>query len=139
MEVLTIHISAFIITILLVIVSDLHALGWVTGFLKRLPQKRLITLHILVSAGLATSITTGLFLFWPEREYLLTDPAFQIKLLLVLMLIINAWVIHRHMQIAFTQTFRELSINTKLFLLLSGLVSTGGWIGIFFAARAIGL
>lgn len=139
MEVLSIHISAFIVTIFFVVISDLHALCWVLGFFKKLPKLRMQVFHGIVSAGLTVSILSGFFLFWPERAYLLTDTAFQVKLLLVVLLVLNAWVIHKHMQIAFVNRFRATDLQTKIFLITSGLVSTGGWIGTFFAARAIGI
>lgn len=139
MYVLPIHIAAFFVSIIGVVVADAHAFLWVLGKLPTLPQRRLERLHHLVSAGLLTAVTTGFLMFWPVRDYLLYETSFQIKVTFVAALIINSFVIARHMDVAFARSYRELSWAARWPLLLSGAVSTVSWAGTFIAAQFLGL
>lgn len=137
--VLPIHITAFFLTITAVAVADAHALLWVIGTLPQLPKSRMHTLHMVVSYGLLVLITTGCIMFWPVRDFLLYETAFQIKILFVAALTINGFVIGRHMHIATTVPFSDVAPKLKATLLVSGCVSTTSWIGAFVAAQFLGL
>jgi hypothetical protein len=74
-------------------------------------------------------IVTGVFLFIPMREYLLTRPQFYIKMAFVVTLIANAFVIGHLQKRATTHSFKDLSFKEKLPLFISGAVSTVAWLG----------
>ena len=134
MYLLPIHIGAFVITIIAVIIADLQALLWVIGKLSTLKRRPINVLHHMVSVGLFVSVSTGVFLFWPLREYLVTVETFWIKMVFVAVLIINSFVIARHMHVPTTQTFASLSAAQRRPLLMSGAVSAISWITVFVAA-----
>ena len=134
MYVLPIHIGAFILTITAVIIADLHALLWARGKLPLLESRRLQMLHNAVSTGLLVSITSGFIMFLPLREYLVTVEAFWVKLAFVLVLIINSFVIARHMHVPTSRTFTSLTKQERRPLLISGAVSTISWIIVFASA-----
>jgi len=139
MYILPVHIGSFIITITSVIIADIHALLWVIGKLQTLSHRRMITLHNIVSIGLFVSITSGIIMFWPLREYLLTVTAFWVKMIFVVALVINSFIIARHVNIPTTRTFVSLTKNEQRPLIVSGLVSTVSWIGAFTSALFLGI
>ena len=132
---LQIHISAVFTTLILVVISDVHALLWVIGKIPILPRKRMELFHKAVWLGLVVIVSAGLLMFSTYSEYLLTLPAFKIKMLLVVLLIVNAVFIGGHLQKATTYTFASLSRKEQIILLISGAVSSTGWIGAFIAAQ----
>ncbi|MFZ2719729.1 MAG: hypothetical protein WAZ27_02545, partial [Minisyncoccia bacterium] len=91
--------------------------------------------HRLIWLGLFSLIGSGLYLFWPMRLYLLANLLFDIKLLFVAILIVNAILIGRLMSIALTKSFEELTTHEKASLITSGTVSTFSW----FCVAAIAL
>jgi hypothetical protein len=95
--------------------------------------------HQIVSLGLLIIIVSGALMFWPVRDFLLYESAFQIKALFVLALIINSLVIARHMGVASAREFSQLSMRERWPLLFSGAVSTLSWVGAFVAAQFLGL
>ena len=134
MYLLPLHIGAFIVTITAVIIADLQALLWARGRLPTLKPQRLKVLHNVVSIGLLVSITSGFLMFLPLREYLVTVEAFWVKLAFVGVLIINSFVIARHMHIPTTRTFLSLTKAERRPLFLSGAASAVSWIVVFVSA-----
>jgi hypothetical protein len=134
MYLLPLHIGAFIVTITAVIIADLQAILWAMGKLPALKPQRLKVLHNVVSTGLLVSITSGFIMFLPLREYLVTVEAFWVKLAFVGVLIINSFVIARHMHIPTTRTFSSLSKKARRPLFLSGAASGVSWIVVFASA-----
>lgn len=132
---LGIHIGAFLWSVSGIIVADSQGLRWLLGFKQTLSARFLSFWHRFVWVGISTSIVTGFMLFWPMREFLLEDPAFLVKVSLVVMLVINAWFIGSHMTIATTQPFAEVPRRQKVFLLISGAVSVCGWVGVYICAQ----
>ena len=139
MYVLPLHILFAVVAVATVVVADLHALGWVAGKFTVLPERRLIALHDIVYGGLLGLIVTGVLMFWPLSSYLLTQPAFLIKMGFVLALIINSVVISRHMPLAFTRSFSSLTFRERLPLFISGGISAISWVGALTAAQFLGL
>jgi hypothetical protein len=135
MYLLPIHIGAFIFTIMGVIVADLYGLRWIIGQKEVLNEKLLHFLHVYVAHGLIASITSGAIMAYPVAEYLITTPAFLLKLFFVITLAINSFVIGEHVSIASKTPFKTLSKKAKLTLIISGLVSSTAWIGAFMAAQ----
>lgn len=134
MYLLPVHISAFVVTIVAVVLADLYALLWAIGKCPTLHRRYVVGLHYIVGTGLVTSIVSGVLMFWPLREYLITVEAFWVKIVFVVVLIINSFVISSHMYIPTTQTFSSLSPKERRPLLLSGAVSAISWITVFAAA-----
>jgi len=137
--IVTIHVVAFIFNIFFVVVSDFKGLMWVMGKRETLSARWMILFHRLIWAGLATSVFTGAYLFWGAREYLLTQPAFMFKVGMVGALIINSFIIDKHLQIAISRPFREINKNERLNLFVSAGVSTIAWVSVAVSAQFLGL
>jgi cytochrome bd-type quinol oxidase subunit 2 len=132
---LQIHITAVFVTLMLVIVSDVHGLLWMLGKTEVLEKKRMTLLHRGVWIGLLCVMAAGFSMFISYPEYLLSLPAFQFKIVFIAMLIINAFFIGKHLRIAHEKTFASLTSKEKALLLVSGAVSTLGWIGAYTCAQ----
>jgi hypothetical protein len=94
----------------------------------------MVFFHKATWIGLSIIITAGFFMFIGQSGYLLSLPAFKLKMFFVLCLIINAFVIGAHMMIATTRTFSSLTLKEKMPLFIAGGVSSISWIGAFIAA-----
>ena len=136
---LPIHLLAVAATLVLVITADTHGILWILGKIQTLPKKRLQRIHVAIWVGLITICASGLGMFLVYQEYLLTQPAFGIKMVFVATLLINACVVGRLAQIAYVYSFRSLPRKKQILLLTSGCVSTIAWIGALIAAQFLGL
>ena len=121
-------------TCALPICADYFGMLWIREKRKTLNEKKLRTLHTQAWIGLGLMITTGLTLFWPMKEYLLTLPQFYIKMAFVVTLICNGFVVGRLQKKASTRTFSSLSPRERTPLFISGAVSTLSWVGAIIAA-----
>lgn len=132
---LNIHVTAVVITLTLVVVSDLHGLAWVFGMMQTLPARRMHFFHIAIWIGLLTVITAGFFMFIGYSDYLFSLLAFKIKMVCVAFLVLNAFFIGKHLTIATESPFKTLAAKEKFILLVSGAISTTGWIGALICAQ----
>lgn len=132
---LQIHITAVFVTLIAVVVADSHGLLWMLGKMETLPKKRMALLHKTVWVGLFCIIAAGISMFLGYPEYLLSLPAFQFKALFVTFLLLNAFFIGGHLSIATQRSFSDLTVKQKATLLISGAVSTIGWIGAYTCAQ----
>jgi hypothetical protein len=137
--VLPLHITFAVGAVLVVVIADFHAFLWVLGRLSVLAESRMRVLHDLVYAALAGLLTSGVLMFWPLSEYLLTESAFIVKMLFVLALVINSVLISRHMHLAFVRPFASLSYAERIPLFVSAIVSTTSWVGALVAAQFLGV
>lgn len=112
-----------------IIHADHMGFNWIRGTVQILNENKVTKYHKGLWAGLALMITTGLFLFWPLREFLLARPLFYVKMAFVITLIGNGLVIGILQKTATSKTFASLSLKEKLPLFISGAVSTLSWIG----------
>lgn len=135
----TVHISAVVLTLFVVFLTDLYALQWLLGWKETLSKRVLRRSHRLVWAGLIATMLAGFLLFLPYASFLFTDTAFRLKMLLVAMLVANALVIGSHIDEAANGPFAALSFQKRAILIASGFISTAGWISAFTAAQFIGL
>jgi hypothetical protein len=128
--VLDLHLAFIWGTLAVVVYSDEQALLWILGK-KRVMNKRLLEwLHALVGVGLAGLLTTGGLLFFVGGyDFLLSDPAFIIKMVFVAALLINGFFISYVNKLATLRSWGELSDAQRMPLLLSGAVSVCGWAG----------
>lgn len=134
------HIGAFVFNIGLVILADILGLLWVLEKIKKLPKKVMLMAHRLIWLGLVISITSGSLLFWESREYLLTLPAFYTKILFVVALLVNSFVISKHLKVALeVESFSALARKERSSFFISGVISTICWIAVVVSAKMLGL
>lgn len=132
---LVLHILSFGFVLGVTAVADKDALAWFLGKKQVLERKNLYTYHLLIWLGLISLIASGTYLFWPMRLYLLGEFLFDIKLLFVGILLVNAILIGRLLNLALAKPFVELSGHEKRGLFVSGAISVFSW----FAAAAIAM
>jgi hypothetical protein len=125
---LVLHILSLGFVLGITAVADKDAFAWLLGKKLVLERKRLYTYHTLIWFGLIALIASGTYLFWPMRNFLLSDLLFDIKLLFVGILVINALLIGRLMNLALTKPFATVSRSDRRALLLSGAISTFSWL-----------
>ncbi|NBV77262.1 hypothetical protein EBR66_03825 [bacterium] len=130
----TVHLIALSFVFLTMVISDIQAVQWFFGKKQVLSEEHLRRSHYAMWAGLIAMIVSGMFLAYPEADYLLHNVYFIAKLLFVATLIVNAVLIGRIMHIATTTPFATLSSHEKIVLLSSGAMSLVSWI----AAASIG-
>lgn len=134
------HIAAFMFNIGLVVLADGIGLLWVIGKLKKLPKQFMLVAHRAIWVGLAVSIVTGAYMFWDLRDYLLETPAFYTKVFFVLALVINSFLISKHLHAALgAESFAALEKKEKISFFISGAVSTISWIAVVVSAKLSGL
>src|SRR4051812_35538284 len=102
-----------------IVMADSSGLAWMRSKTETVSKRALFTAHWIVTAGLLGLVYTGLFLFWPMREYLLTQPLFLLKLALVGVLLLNALAIDWLMQVASHTPYASLSNRQKMPLIVS--------------------
>ncbi len=132
---LVLHILSFGFVLGVTAIADKEAIQWLRGKKSILDRKTLTTYHILIWLGLITLIASGFYLFYPMRLFLLANLLFDIKILFVGILVVNAILIGRLMNLALTKPFAALKSHEKISLILSGAISTFSW----FCAAAIAL
>ncbi len=104
------HICFLFLAAIGILIADHAAFNWVRGKAAVIGKKELFTAHWIVTAALAGLVYTGLFLFWPERAYLLSQPKFLLKMAFVAALLINSMVIEWLMHVA---AYRPLTSLTS--------------------------
>ena len=127
---LDLHVAFVCATLALVVYADEQGLMWMLGKKRVLSERLLEWLHALVGVGLAGLIATGGLLFFVgSYSFLITDPVFIVKMVLVLALVINAFFISYVNNVATLRSWNELTKEQKLPLLASGAISVAGWAG----------
>jgi uncharacterized membrane protein len=112
-----------------VVLADHQAFFWIRGKNAILDFKKLKKYHRRISLGLGLMILSGAGLFWPIHAILLYhNPFFTVKMICVVLLVINAFVIGSFMKVATSRTFSSLTLREKLPLFLSGAISTICWL-----------
>ncbi len=124
---LPLHIISFGFVLGVSALADKDAFSWMRGIQTTLDHKRLRTYHSLVWIGLIALIVSGFVMFYPMRASLLGDLLFDIKLVFVLILCVNALLIGRLTQVATLRPFASLSPRDRNALIASGAISVFGW------------
>ncbi|MGC9602750.1 MAG: hypothetical protein ABSE76_03385 [Minisyncoccia bacterium] len=132
-----IHLFALAIAVCGVVVADKVGFSWMRGKVQKLSPKTLHVLHEAISYALIALIASGLYLFWPEREYLLQQNLFLLKMFFVAALVINSIVIDRLMLVATKVPFTMISTKGKAVLFMSGAISFICWVGAALAALIV--
>lgn len=129
MELEELHVTILTLTALVILYADHEGFSYIRGKKPVLDEKKTHWLHRAVWAGLLGMIATGFIMFWPGREYYLSEPEFLVKMCMVFALLANGVLIGHLSKVSYTTPFAELPAKTKRLLFLSGAISTGGWIG----------
>jgi len=124
-----VHVLFVIATAGVVLYADEQGLMWVRGKSALLSQRRLAWLHLLTGLGLAGLIATGGVLFLGHSSPFLQNPFFYTKLVFVVALIVNGFLIERLARVATLRTWASLSSRERLPLIISGGISLVSWIG----------
>ena len=129
------HLLALAITAIFILMADHDGLQYMRGKKEILSLTRVKRLHYAVMTGLSVMILTGTFMFADAWGELIEETAFYVKMLMVLALVANSFVIGNLMHIATQKPFRDLLQGEKTKLLISGAISGICWLG----AAIIGL
>lgn len=135
----SVHVGILFATVGVILFADKEAISWVLGKKEVLKENRIKTLHTLMWFGLLGMVTTGVFLFWPLKPYLLTQPVFFIKMFFVLVLVINGFFIGKLMGIATQRRYKDLGRKEKIPLFISGAISTVAWVGAIIGGLSLGV
>ncbi len=135
MEIVTIHLGILVTTALVILYSDHQAFDYMRGKKSLLSFKTVKRAHHLVWAGLLGMITTGVLMIYPVWQLALQNPIFLVKMGFVLVLVVNAIFIGHLLPIASTVPFNAITPGEKKKLMISGALSTIGWLG----AATVGL
>ena len=124
-----IHVGSLFVAGVGILLADSSAVAWLRGKREVIGRETLFIAHWVVTTGLIGLILTGLALFWPLRDFLLTQPLFWLKMGFVVALVINSFFIEYLMQTAAHHSFASLTYGQKLPFFISGGISTLSWIG----------
>jgi hypothetical protein len=125
---LPLHFAILGFTAWNVILADHMGFNWIKGRVVTLNREEVRKYHYRVSIGLGLMILSGLCLFWPLREFLLTRTQFYVKMSFVATLVLNSFVIGYLQDVAIAKPYATLTFREKLPLFISGAVSTGCWL-----------
>jgi uncharacterized membrane protein len=123
------HIASILFVLFFTVRADHMGLRWIMGKDSVLNPVKVERYHKMVWIGLGALIVTGITLFIPLRDYLLTNPRFFVKMWFVGMLVINGVAIGILSKVAVHKSFKELSQKTKIQLFATGAISTICWLG----------
>ena len=123
------HILSLVLTACAIVYADHTGFDWIRGKIHSVPHTTLHYLHWAVGVGLGLMIGSGIVLFWPMRDYLLSSFPFYVKMAFVLALVVNSVVIENLMHIATHTSFAEVPKNVRTKLFISGAVSGASWLG----------
>ncbi len=126
--ILPIHLLILGFVAITVLRADHMGFNWMRGSIQTLDEKEVKKYHYRIWFGLGLMILSGLFLFWPLREFLFTRPQFYVKMVFVATLIINGCIIGYLQKRISGKTFTSLSIKAKMPFLISGGISTLCWV-----------
>lgn len=127
--VLPLHLASLTYVAWNVVHADHLGFNWIRGKEQILDTLSVKKYHRGSWIGLGLMIVTGVILFFPMREFLLTRPQFYVKMAFVITLVCNGLVIGKLQHVATSRTFASLTFSEKLPLFISGAVSTLAWVG----------
>lgn len=123
------HLLFLAFSALFILISDHDGFLYFRGRKQTLDLRKLQFLHKMIWIGLLGLILTGIIMTIPDWNDYLSDPAFQVKMGFVGVLIINGLFIGRLLHSATHTPFKDLHGIKKMLLLLSGSASAIGWVG----------
>ena len=125
---LTVHLIAVALALLMVLLADKEALAYMRGKSLTITKARAKLYHVITWIILLTLIGSGLWLLLPRWQYEITNPLFIVKMLFVGILLTNAFLIGRLMEVAFVKPWATLTEDEKLPLVMSGMISGFSWL-----------
>lgn len=128
-ELETIHLIALACAAVVILYSDHKGYAYMTGKVDVLTETFVRRSHMLVWIGLFAMILSGVLLVIPTWIYRLQEPAFYVKMALVLILVWNGMAIGKLARVASVKPFRDLPSADQRTLMLSGGLSVAGWVG----------
>ena len=134
-----IHVTTVFILIALVVLADTLGFLWVLGKKETLDRRMLSRIHNAIWVGLGVMLLAGAIMAYPYFDYLRTLTPFLVKMGFVAALIINSFVIGKHIPITTERPYATLTREEKAPLFLSGAVSTISWAGAIIAATMLDL
>jgi hypothetical protein len=128
----TAHVLGIVLTAGTIAIVDLRILGLL---LNRHPIDEVLAPLVRIAwLGFSIMAATGLLLFWSEAGKLYLNPAFRLKLLLLLAAGVNQWIFHKTYD-------RDIAAGARRAVArrahLSAILSLSLWIGIIVLGRAI--
>ena len=126
-----IHLLSLALVAIVIIIADYDGYRYLRGHVATLPMSRIVWLHRLTWIGLLAMILSGMGLIG-EKPSVVTEPAFIVKMLMVLALVINGVAIGTLSRLASTTPFAMLAARERHRLYLSGFVSVFCWLGAAF-------
>lgn len=127
------HFFGMAFALYFIVRADHDGFLWMHGTKKTLAQSTIDFYHRGVWAALAILFGSGVILTVPIYMFILESQMFQAKMLFVLALTANGYMIGAVDRIATTRSFASLSVRERFPLLLSGGISLTCWIGAFVA------
>ncbi len=131
------HWAGLALSTFYILRADHMGARWMLGKTETLDASRVAYLHKGVWAGLGLLYISGIFLILPIASYIIEQQMFQAKMLFVLALTANGYMIGKIDHIASTRSFASLSLHERFPLILSGAISTICWIGSFVAGISL--
>ncbi len=125
----TLHLFFLAISAVFVLAADAHAFAYLRGTPPLLPGRRMGLISAGVWTGIIGLVVSGAFLFWPDRDFYLVEPAFLVKMAFVAALIVNGLAVIAVTKRAASVPFASLSPVWKVAMIISGGISSAGWIG----------
>jgi hypothetical protein len=129
----TVHVLGIVLTAGTIAIVDLRILGLL---LNRTSMDEVLAPLVRIAwLGFALMAATGLLLFWSEADKLYSNPAFRVKLLLLLAAGANQWIFHKacDRDIAASSARHAVAWRAHLSAIFSLLL----WTGIIVLGRAI--
>ncbi len=128
-ELENVHLLILALTAFVILYSDHQGLDYLRQKKVTLSKRSITRLHRMVWIGLLGMVVTGIALVIPAWEHYLTEPSFYVKMGFVLTLAVNGVFIGKLSHTAADTPYPLLESETKKSLLLSGALSSIGWVG----------
>ncbi len=122
------HLLSLAFVAVVIILADSDGVAYLRGKKETLKAGKVRLLHNLAWVGLGLMAVTGIGLI-AEHPDVVTESAFMVKMLMVLALFVNGFVIGQLAKLSTATPFRLLSPRQKMMILASGAVSISCWIG----------
>ncbi len=122
------HLLSLAFVAVVIILADSDGVAYLRGKRETLKAGKVRLLHNLAWVGLGLMAVTGIGLI-AEHPDVVTESAFMVKMLMVLALFVNGFVIGQLAKLSTATPFRLLSPRQKMMILASGAVSISCWIG----------
>ncbi len=129
----TVHVLGITLMAGTIAIADLRLLGLV---LKETPASEVVNpLVRLTWLGFAVMLVSGALLFWAEAATLYVNTAFRLKLLLLALAAVNAWIFHATAYRHVSQW--ETATRTPAGARIAALCSLALWSAVIVCGRAI--